>query len=708
MPLFVLVLVLLSGVAGCRGRTGNAGPADRATGAGRPNVVLVTIDTFRADRFTPRLTPALDALGRRGVVFTNARSCVPLTLPAHVSLMTGALPPAHGVRENGVHRFDGRLPTIAQVLARHGYDTAAFIGAYVLDRRFGLDAGFATYDDRIPRDPAATDRLQAERRADQVVDAALAWLRSRGAGARPRAAGAESRAPSDERRAPFFLWVHLYDPHAPYTPPPEYRQKAGGHAYDGEVAFADAQVARLLAALDTAGHRDRTAVIVAGDHGESLGEHGEETHGMLLYDGALRVPLVVAAPRVAPAVHHDAVSLVDVAPAILGLTGAPVPGSMKGTSVLGVPTPSRDVYAETEYPRVVGWSPLASLVDGRWKVIQSPDTELYDLQQDARETTNVAASRTSMVRAMFGRLTTLRATTAAPAAVAPGADVAERLRALGYVAPPPAPAMTGIPGANPAREIAAWVRFETALTLMNEHEPARALPALSALARAHPEAQVFASTYAQALGATGQQRAALPVWRRLVARWPRDASLYHELAVTARDAGARDEAMRAERAALAIDPVLPSAHNGLGLLLVDGSRAVEAVKAFGEAVRLDVTNGGYWTNLGNARRETGDVSGAETAYRAALEHDPTSADALNGLGALLVQAGRAAEAVPLFEQLLAHDPSFIEARLNLGIALQDAGQRARAAEQFRAVLKAPPRHARERRAAQALLEGLGQ
>ncbi len=706
------LLVLL--LTAC-GRT----PADQrpAPNAQRPtpNIVLITIDTLRADRFTPALMPALTALGARGVVFGQTRSVVPLTLPAHVSLMTGALPPAHGVRENGIHRFDRRVPTIAEVLHTQGYDTAAFVGAYVLDRRFGLNVGFATYDDHIARDPAATDRLQAERRGDQVMDAALAWLASRTSQASPSDAtppAASRPAPSergesrDRPPAPFFLWIHLYDPHAPYTPPAEFLQKAGGRAYDGEVAFADAQVARLVSALDAAALGERTAIVVTGDHGESLGEHGEQTHGMLLYEAALRVPLIVSAPGLARATRDDAVSLVDVAPAILQMAASPVPGTMTGRSVLAPPA-VHDVFAETEYPRVAGWSPLAALVDDRWKVIRSSGTELYDLRSDPGERTNLASGRASAAQAMADRVSALGRAAAAPAAAAQSPEVAERLRALGYVASARASPVAAGERQNPAAHIATWVTFERALAELEGGKASAAAARLRPLAEAHPRAQLFASTYAQALAAAGQPRAAVPIYRTLIGEYPQDAMLYHALAVAARDGGLLDEAERAERAAIALDPALPTAHNGLGLVLADRGREAEAVPAFAEAVTLDSTNAGYWTNLGNARRAAGDLAGAEAAYRDALRRDANDADAGNGLGALLVQAGRAVDAVPILEAIVARDPSFIEARLNFGIALQQAGQPARAAEQYRAVLKAPARHAREREAAAALLNALG-
>ena len=275
-----------------------------------------------------------------GLQFVNARTVAPLTLPAHVSLMTGVLPSAHGVRLNGVHRYDGRLPTLATTFHDAGYATAAFVGAFVLDRAFGLAPGFDVYDDRIPRDPDAPLRLEAERRAGQVVDQAIAWLKD------PARGG-----------TPLFLWVHLYDPHAPYEPPEEHLRRAGGVAYDGEVAYADAQTGRLLDALAALGRPSPLVLAILGDHGESLGEHGERTHGMLLYEGAVRIPLALAGPGLPRGQRTEAVSLVDVAPTLLRQAGLAVPPEMKGDLLGRDGIAPRPAYSETDTPGRPGGAP---------------------------------------------------------------------------------------------------------------------------------------------------------------------------------------------------------------------------------------------------------------------------------------------------------------------------------------------------------------
>jgi arylsulfatase A-like enzyme/Tfp pilus assembly protein PilF len=694
-------------------------PPDRAA---RPNILLVTIDTFRADRLNATVAPNLDRLAARNVRFTNARSAVPLTLPSHTTILTGELPTVHGVRENGLTPLSDAHPTVARLLKEGGYDTAAFVGAFVLDRRFGLSQGFDTYDDRIPRDPRSTERLEAERPASAVVDVALRWLDAHHAGRAPHT----PEAPE----APWFLWIHLYDPHAPYAPPREFVRPTGSQPpaaadlYNGEVAYADSQIARVFDWLASTHLDGATMVIVAGDHGEGLGDHGERTHGMLVYDSTLRVPLVISKPGVAAATVGQPVSLVDIAPTILAAAGVRAPSTMTGRDLVGLKPDTtsevrarsdvrsvrlqadQDIYAETEYPRVAGWSPLQALTDGRWKAIRAgAATELYDVQQDPLEQHDVAATQTSTTTAFAARIDSIRATAKPSTPTAVSAEAQERLRALGYVAS--SAGMTkGEAAPNPSAHIAAWNVFEEALTALNAHDP-RARAMLGALVASNADAPVFQTTYARSLLDAGRAADALAVYRAAAKRWPTDATLLHDLAVAAREAGRLDEARDADAAALTLAPDSATAHNGAGLVAIDQGRPQDAAREFGRATMLDPTNGEYWSNLGNVRRAVGDSSGAKQAYEQAIAIDSRNADAANGLGVLLVEAQRPAEAVAWFQRAIAAAPDMVEARLNLGIALQQSGDAAHAADAYRDVLKAPAKFARERDAATKLLASLG-
>lgn len=649
----------------------------------RPSVLLITIDTLRADRVGRGLTPAIDSVARRGVRFTNARATAPLTLPSHASILTGTRPPEHGARVNGVTL--AARPTLARSFQAAGYRTGAFVGAYVLDRRFGLSGGFDIYDDRVTRDPSGAARLDAERTGDLVATSAIEWLGRGGT-------------------QPFFAWIHLYDPHAPYTPPPAYLTKAGG-AYDGEVAFADAQVGRVLDWLAGAGLAGGTVVAITADHGEGLGDHGESTHGMLAYDSTIRVPLAIAGPGVDAARNQTPVSLAGLARTLLTLTGVAAPREMSGAPLLGPGSDAvaRDAYAETQYPAAAGWHDLAVLAFDHWKLIASSEIELFDVSVDPGETRNLAPQKASLVDGARKRLAELRAARVGGDATVP-ADAAERLRALGYASGSAAPPSADAP--NPARHIAAWNTFERELTRLSNGDARGALPGLTRLARAYPDALVIQATYARMVKDTGRAAQAVEIYRRLVARWPADAALYHDLAVAAAAADLPAEAARAEQASLALQPSNAAASNGLGLLLIEQGNAAEAVKAFERAVADDPSNAAFWANLGNARRDAGDQARAEQAYRKAMEHDPRSADAANGLGVLLVQQRRSADAVRWFEQALAGSPRFVEARLNLGIAYQESGDLERARETYRRVQKETPPEAKEHRAASGLLRSL--
>ncbi len=651
----------------------------------RPNVVLITIDTLRADRLRRGFTPAIDALALTGARFDAARTVVPLTLPSHVTIMTGALPLVHHVRENGVV-FKPGLPPLARILHDARYRTGAFVGAYVLNRVFGLADGFEVYDDRVPRDPRLGPQLEAQRRGGDVVDAALAWLH--------------------DVQQPFFLWVHLYDPHAPYDPPAEFLARAGGRGYDGEVAYADAQVGRVVAALQEKGLLTTTLLAIAGDHGEGLGEHGEESHGMLAYDSTLRVPLIITGPGVSARVVDRAVSLVDLAPSLLTIARVR-PGGPTAAPLLSAD--ARDeIHAETVYPRQAGWHRLTVLADERWKLILSSEAELYDLSTDAGESTNLVAGRGSIVASMSARLREIEAgsRTASQTATLP-ADAAERLRSLGYVSgSPSAPGADDSRSPNPARVIDAWGRFERALSDVTEGRPRGALPVLEDLAATFPDARVFAATYARALKDTGSAPAAVAIYKAAVRRWPAEASLYHDLSVAARAAGDAAEALRAEQAALALDGNSASALNGLGLLYTDAGRPEEAAAAFERATERDPESAAYWANLGNARRASGALDRAEAAYHRGLDIDPAHADAANGLGVLLVQRDRSADAIAWFERALAHTPDFAEARLNLGIAYQESGNRDQAIATYRKVLAETPPRSREHQAAIQLIAAL--
>ena len=395
------------------------------------NVLLVTLDTVRADRLgcyghESAETPTLDSLVERGVRFDDAVTSVPLTLPSHATILTGLSPLSHGVRDNGRYKLAEEHVTLTEVLSSHGYDTVAFVGCFVLDARFGLDQGFDVYDFEVSVDgyrPEMPD--YNERSATDVTDAAVRWLDER--------AGAGSDAP-------FFAWVHYFDPHQPYQSPLQRLPRFAVRPYDAEIAYVDAELGRLLDKLDDLGARDRTVIVVAGDHGEALGEHGEPTHGMLIYESTMRVPLIVSCTSLFDGAYHVAdrvVGLTDVRPTVedlLGVSGSP---PVDGQSLLRPGADDdRAIYVETEMPlSLAGWSPLRGLRTHTHKYILAPQRELYDLKKDPAESHNIYAAADPVVGSLESRLSELMNQ------IGPGSgsdraltdEEMERLGSLGYV-----------------------------------------------------------------------------------------------------------------------------------------------------------------------------------------------------------------------------------------------------------------------------------
>ena len=408
----------------------------RSIGSAPPpaSLILITLDTTRADHLPPYegggLLPAVERLAREGVVFDKAIASVPLTLPSHSSLFTGRNPPAHDVRVNATVLAPG-VPTLAESLRTAGYRTAAFVGSVVLDPDRGLARGFDVYHD-VNGAPGQQGARRLRRPADEVIDDALGWL----------------PATND---APFFMWVHLFDAHAPYAVPESSAAANGGGSYAGALAFMDSQIGRLVAALESRGMFDRTAMIVTGDHGESLGEHGERGHGIFVYESALRVPLIVRWPGVAPRRVPQLVQLIDVAPTVLALEGVTAP-PMDGVDLVpvlrGRATPERHGYAESMYPLQYGWSALRTVRAGRFKLIEAPRAELYDLEADPHEQQNVFDAHQAEAQRLLALLGTFGPADSRPD-LPERPEVRERLAALGYVNPAGRPAPAGPPSLWP-------------------------------------------------------------------------------------------------------------------------------------------------------------------------------------------------------------------------------------------------------------------
>jgi choline-sulfatase len=545
-------------------------------------VVLVTIDTLRADRVgcygdADARTPFLDTLAARGVRFETAVSPAPLTLPSHASLMTAVDPPIHGVRHNAVHRLDAALPTLAERMRDAGYATAAFVAAFVLDRRFGLARGFGHYDDAVERHSSATVGY-AERPAGPVVDAALAWM----AEAPPR----------------FFVWIHFYDPHAEYAPPAGFAAGFARRPYDGEIAYVDHQLGRLVDALVERGGSEGLLVAVTSDHGESLGEHGELTHSYTLYDATQRIPLILAGPGVpAGRVVSEPVRLVDLAPTLLGLAGAEPLAGVEGRDLRplfsGAAAPPRVAYLETVATHLdFGWSPLFGVRAGHFKYIRAPRPELYDLAADPGEHENLAQrdpERVAELDALLTERLSRGAHRGVAASLDPGARA--RLRSLGYVVP----------------EEPAEVDFESA----SGPDPKDEIGLLATMIRA------------EGLAGRGRPQEALEVLRPFEASGTALPALRAAIAL---GAGEPDLAARDARWVLAREP-------DRGDLLVILGRSFEARgddrgarRAFERAAAVDPRLSAAWLGVARTAERLGDAPAAAAARRAASEGSRSSVE----------------------------------------------------------------------------------
>ena len=656
-----------------------------------PNLLLVTIDTLRADRvgaygYAAGDTSTLDRLAREGVLLDDATVQVPETRPSHASLLTGRYPYEHGIRDNYSPPLPPGLPTLATVLRAQGYDTAAFIGAYPVAAASGLNRGFDRYDDPFGSgSTATTEDNRVERSAAEVVDAAIAYLRQ-------------------PRVRPFFVWVHLFDPHYPYEPPPPYDRRFAKKPYDGEVAYADAQLGRLVAQLDQSGLRGQTLIVVTSDHGEGLGEHEEDEHVLFAYDSTLHVPLVFSWPGVLAAGSRVAGQFrsVDLMATTLGLLGWPAPatsGQSRAEVVRrGGRLPDNESYVEALFGQLrFGYAPLRALRAEGWKLIDLPKPELYRLTEDPGETQNLIDSRSAVAAKMREHLRTYDidpgAAVTAKASVDPA--VSERLAALGYVegGPTHSPAVAGADPKDKLREFQAYRRdmFE-AMRLFHKNEPDRAIPILARLGQSGTASFNVQYFLGRSLLQKGRFAEAAEALEKAVEMAPQAAAAHVYLARAWGEAGRLDRAQavlddatrmeprnvefQRERATLllqrgdlagarvAVDRALvlqPKDARALALLSAclrlsgDVPRALAEAR---EAVRLDARAPDAWNALGIALAARGSEEEAAGAFRSALKIDSGQPDALFYLGVIDLRAGRPKEALARLEAVARNAPAY--------------------------------------------------
>jgi arylsulfatase A-like enzyme/Flp pilus assembly protein TadD len=646
------------------------------------SVLLISIDTLRADALgaygnAAAETPWMDRLASRGVRFARARAHNVVTLPSHANLLSGQYPLAHGVRDNSGFRFPPATSTLATVLKARGYRTSAFVSAFPLDSRFGLDAGFDVYDDHVGASEASGAFVMPERRGRDTVALARKWL-------------------DEDPARPSFAFVHLYEPHLPYEPPDPWAGRFRGNPYLGEVAAADAALEPLLRPLIEE-DRPPTLVVLTSDHGEGLGEHGEMTHGVFAYESTLHVPLVLFAPRLLePAVVPEPVRHVDVLPTVLDALGLEVPPELPGHSLLphaaGRPSPAPDTYFEALSASLDrGWAPLRGVVSGSLKYIDLPVPEVYDLERDAGERANLASQRPDLVERLRGRLAGLRRSERTVSRVEEDAATRERLRALGYAAGGASPARESHGPEDDPKALIAFERREMEVLRLfraGDYERARAL-CLETLAQ-RPGMSLTWTQLVSIERARGDLAAALEAARRAVALRPLDPATVVLLAGTLVEAG------RPEEARQVVAPFLRSAEPDADLIVADGmalarlGRAREALASFERARTLDPGNAGLLVNIGTVHLMAGNVAEARAAFTSALRADPSQARAHNGVAMIAAREGRTEEAIEHWRRAVALEPRDYQSLFNLGLTLRRAGRTQEARPYLEAYLRTAP------------------
>ena len=670
-----------------------------ATPAAARNLLFITIDTLRADHVgaygAKRVaTPNIDRVAREGALARHADVQVPLTRPSHISIFSGRYPAEHGIRDNVAPALRTDVPLMAETLKASGFATAGFVSSIVLARPSGLERGFDTFSDRF--DVAEDDARflnTIQRRGDVATGEAVDWIR----------AHAQQR---------FFAWVHLYDPHDPYEPPGRYSVEYADRPYDGEVAWSDELVGRLLTALSDAGVADRTLVVVTSDHGEGLGDHGEAVHGYFIYETTLHVPLVIRGPGVkAGAAIETVTRSVDLFPTVMEMLGLhdrlpATSGRSLAAALRGDSSKDEPSFAESLVPLVhYGWSDLRSVRDGRWKYILAPNAELYDLDRDPGELTNLVEREAARARAMRAGLDEqLRAertsARSAPAAAAVPPDLLEKLGALGYVSPG-GPADAKSAGADPKDKLEEYKTLNTemrqGLIALREQRPLEAAGhfrtlsghgvdsfevhyylgrALTGLKRwkdavaeyeaAAKKLPAYGPAYLAIVDshvAMGDLPGALAAARRGQAAVPSEPRLLEREADILRRGGDRAAAARAQEKVVAMAPSDPLAKVRLGELYRDLGRADEAVRLLREAVALDPATASYWNSLGMVLGGAERLNEAERAFAEAAQRDSNNPQYAYNRGVALQRLGRAPDAEPLFRR--AAELGFAPARARL-------------------------------------------
>ncbi|MHC4707954.1 MAG: sulfatase-like hydrolase/transferase [Planctomycetota bacterium] len=593
------------------------------------NVILISIDTCRADYlgsygYPRKTTPNIDAIADTAALFENVISPVPLTLPAHCSMMTGTIPPYHGVHDNFNYWLHGRNVTLAELLKENGFATAAFVSAFVLDSQFALDQGFDTYYDHLDRQQARLETAN-ERRADKTTRLALDWLDNH----------------SEDK---FFLLVHYYDPHTDYEPPEPFASKFSDNLYAGEIAYTDHYIGSVIKKLKSLGIFDSSLIIITSDHGEMLGEHGEDEHGYFIYQSALRVPLIFRLPgQRKPQRIKDPAGLVDIVPTVCSLLGIQTPSPYHGRDLSvylrsgDTSHPQRFIYAESLYPTKYGGNSLLGVVSARYKYIQTTRPELYDIQLDPAESENLIPLRPDLARMLRDQLKqTLEENVRKlepDARAAPDDETIRRLQSLGYVTGPVSEEFDFDSDRQDPKDLLDFYMSNAKLIRLVRHERLDEARALC---------------------------------EQLILQRPDYYGIHRDLGTIAALKGDPQKAVPYMLRSLQLNPDQAGLHNHLAMILTDQNRYDEAIDHFIKSVVLNPNQVGPHFAWATVLEQQGKLDEAAAHYTAVLEIDPATASAHNNLGSVLLRQGKYDQAAAHCIKALQINPQLPEAYYNLG------------------------------------------
>jgi choline-sulfatase len=693
------------------------------------NVVLVTIDTLRADHlgcygYTGVETPNIDRLAAGGTKFVYTYAQVPFTLPSHASMFTSTYPMWNGVRDSAGPPLAGGSVTLAKVLKENHYATAAFTAAFVVDGFFGLNQGFDTYYDNFPpRDASMTAQEETglQRRADEVLAVALEWLKK-------------------NSHEPFFTWIHFYDPHHPYDPPEPFRSRYRHNPYDGEIAYVDTAIGKLMDFLEAKGLREKTVIVVTSDHGEALGEHDESYHGYYVYDSTLRVPLIISLPKTKNQAKEISlpVSLLDVAPTILQIVEIPRPPQMQGrgllASILGKSQTPVPIYSESLFAHLhFGWGTLHCLHFGWNKLILSKRPELFDLEKDPGERNNLFAENRAMVVEYKHRLEEIVTTYTRnlPQKDPPklSEEALNKLRALGYIgAPSQASASIAEDLPDPKDKISLYSLYLKAAALQGkgrlaeaaatyekilevDSTPAivhhqlgsvhfklknypKAIESFQAALRLNPGADASVIALARTYAEMGNLQAAISEYQQALSLKPDDPATLNNLALIYMKMGSWNKATETLELAVRQSSPPKEAFYHLGICYQRSQQPEKAAELFRKAIQIDKRFAGAHYNLGIVHASQGQENAAIEEFGRALEARPDFAEAYFNLGGIYARQGQLDTAVNQFQKAIQIRPEFAEAHFNLGTVYAKQGRWDEAIEEYKKTTSIQPNYAK--------------